>query len=695
MATKITNQTEIEKGLMLKAIAIREQNGNNFIVGNCYRVEDTNNSIIYNPGIKLKNSWYARWELENCFEIVDSVDDIENWKYKALILKETYEQIKINDDNESRDIEYIKEAINFLVEDKEFKGNEDELNFICTDMDITMVGKCSCCGDIIMPDDELYSDSLNNDEPLCDHCSVMNEKTDMYERYIQKDIIEKFTGYHFSPNLNNVNDKIEEFNSWLKPYSNRFKLNNIEENTSIFNHFMNEHTEWNICYCCKMIENSNELIWRRDDVDDWFDDKNYEAVCQGCFVENINSKNDKNTQYKVGDFVYVPVDKIEGTKEIEFLEDLEGCILEIVEITDEYKDETLPTYKCKFVNEDKIVLKDGLYFPFVDADLSIFEPLNSEEIDGSKNMTSFEQFMEDYYVRSIGNTCFSYPDIPLRDKIVFIKAILEDLQSQIKQSTNKGENNQQTEVINKNSQESIDISNISVLAFSTEQKIADYIKRCEEYLSNKLIHTKYKVKIYETEDIYGERKNEEDSSDEYLGLPMYEGKIIYFDEELQEQEIENSLTRRYCEISAVFDDLDSFIDCNEDIQEEIDKNAEYNNLIYENKKMGEFIGKLGFTPDDITSYIINGSNEQVNKSIKKVKSLEEIRVRNNISQKVLDILTGSLGFSDTYFMHDSDCQRIFIEIGNDEEDEEFKDGYITLKEILKVDSLDKAFTVSY
>lgn len=41
---------------------------------------------------------------------------------------------------------------------------------------------------------------------------------------------------------------------------------------------------------------------------------------------------------------------------------------------------------------------------------------------------------------------------------------------------------------------------------------------------------------------------------------------------------------------------------------------EIENLTYENKKMGDFLQKLGFTPDDITTLIINGE-----KALKRVK----------------------------------------------------------------------------
>ena len=51
---------------------------------------------------------------------------------------------------------------------------------------------------------------------------------------------------------------------------------------------------------------------------------------------------------------------------------------------------------------------------------------------------------------------------------------------------------------------------------------------------------------------------------------------------------------------------------------------EYENICYENKKMGEFLEKLGLTPDEITSYVINGSNEDINRMIYKI--IPKIRI---------------------------------------------------------------------
>ena len=127
---------------------------------------------------------------------------------------------------------------------------------------------------------------------------------------------------------------------------------------------------------------------------------------------------------------------------------------------------------------------------------------------------------------------------------------------------------------------------------------------------------------------------------------------------------------------------------------EID-NDEYENLCYENKKMGEFLAMLGLTPDDITSLIINGDAQQKAKALKKAKAPIEFKLNFNLTQKLLDLLNGKLFHSDTSFTHDSDKTRIFIEIGNDLNFEEFKDGYAELKEILGVSNLDTFIFVDY
>lgn len=77
------------------------------------------------------------------------------------------------------------------------------------------------------------------------------------------------------------------------------------------------------------------------------------------------------TTLKPGTKVIINEDTIECTKHEAFLNGLIGKTLEIVEVTNEYKDEKLPTYKCKYEN-GLIVTENGTeYFPFVDSDSKI------------------------------------------------------------------------------------------------------------------------------------------------------------------------------------------------------------------------------------------------------------------------------------------------------------------------------------
>lgn len=72
-----------------------------------------------------------------------------------------------------------------------------------------MVEVCSCCKTIILPDDECYMDSKNNNVPLCDSCSVYNEETDLYERVLSEKILIENTNCEFSNSLRR--DKKEFF----------------------------------------------------------------------------------------------------------------------------------------------------------------------------------------------------------------------------------------------------------------------------------------------------------------------------------------------------------------------------------------------------------------------------------------------------------------------------------------------------
>ena len=272
MAQITKNTKDLTLGTILKAIKIEEHAP--FELGKFYKITDDDcagytidNHIAYRYSIN---------EIGDYFELIDSLEDIENLEYKASILKETLEQNKIMLGDDISDDEILKEAIEFLAND-EFKGDAIELQFIYDNMDLEQVEKCSCCGKILMPDDECYSDELHDDDAvLCDHCSVFNEETDMYEKVLTKDVIEKITGLKFSPHIGNVDSKIEEFNQFIK--ENKFKFSILEKdeiNSTTFLSFMSERTDWNTCEVCGLIEISTDLVWDTDEVED----EAYEALC--------------------------------------------------------------------------------------------------------------------------------------------------------------------------------------------------------------------------------------------------------------------------------------------------------------------------------------------------------------------------------------------------------------------------------
>lgn len=254
---------------------------------------ELNGSLNTNGNFWESGHWFSKQEILSSFKIINSLEDIENLEYKASILKETLEQNKIMLGDDISDDEILKEAIEFLVND-EFKGDAIELQFIYDNMDLEQVEKCSCCGKILMPDDECYSDELHDDDAvLCDHCSVFNEETDMYKKVVNQDVIEKLTGLKFSPHIGNVDSKIEEFNYWLNRENYLFDYKQTDNRDTLIE-FINEYTDWNICDCCGLIELSTDLIWDSEEV--WDEDyQNFrflkataiptEAVCKSCINE--------------------------------------------------------------------------------------------------------------------------------------------------------------------------------------------------------------------------------------------------------------------------------------------------------------------------------------------------------------------------------------------------------------------------
>lgn len=287
----------------------------------------------------------------------------------------------------------------------------------------------------------------------------------------------------------------------------------------------------------------------------------------------------------------------------------------------------------------------------------------------------------------------------------------------------------------------------SVLDLEDEYDSFSLATEAEEYLNSLLKETEYEVEIYETDDSY---EDEDDEVSSYAGKTMYEGKLIHKD---TKDELEDSISGRYCEISSVFEELLDFVDsinkkyevnswlknsccpkckksdyeeeqleftgvteifrhfvCScgakwsekynltkvffENTEEEVPSETE-EMLAYENKRMGDFLENLGLNSSDITDLVINGTEEQKEEALRRIQTPLEVTLNFVEAQEVLDLLNDNLFHSDSHFTHDCDKMRIYLEIGNDLDDEEFKAGYEELKKILGVSTLNSFIIVDY
>ncbi|WP_418181310.1 hypothetical protein ACNSOL_12445 (plasmid) [Aliarcobacter lanthieri] len=398
MATRITKDTNLQIGTIVKGV----KDFKTFTKGNIYHIFDGDCIgelfLSGNPETRLTHE-----EMTDNFEVVSSVDDIEDLKNKAFKLKEIFLQLKkqskfFDSIEVSRDI-LIQDTINFLVEDEVFKGDEVELQFICDNMDIEMVEQCSCCGKILLPDDECYSDELNSDDvALCDQCSVFNEDTNMYEKAVHQDVIEKITGLKFSPHIGNIGSKVEEFNYWLREINfKEFGFENITDSKDYLLEFIQERTEWNICDCCGLVEVSTDLIWDSDEVYDE-DYQNFrflratsipsDAFCIGCLdlagqiakpdLETIkNRKKENNLIFRVGEFVLLEnVDWDDKPRTNNF-------IAKIVSLDENKKTYTLEGYDDAEFKEEEFydVLNEAYLLKYADFIADEYDNLSSEVDD--------------------------------------------------------------------------------------------------------------------------------------------------------------------------------------------------------------------------------------------------------------------------------------------------------------------------
>ena len=361
MAQKITNKTtDLFVGTILKVINIKENTP--FILNKFYKITDGDGvGALFVGG--YSDVELTMHELGNYFEHISTLDDIVDLESKALLIKQIFNQFKeLSEDAEEEKSKesLIDETIAFLAQDEVYQGDEIELRFICDNMDITMVEQCSCCGKFISPNDECYEDDLNDGAALCDHCSVFDEGRNMYIKSVRQDVIEKLTGYKFSPHLGNVGSKIEEFNYWLNKHEHKFGFKEPNNNDIFFN-FMEECTEWNFCDCCLMIEKSDDLTWTDGQ---FFDDEkvainfvnasysNFAAICQNClnkFIsrtklslhEIVQRIKENKMIFRIGDFVILK------NKDL-ILNNMFGYI--------ESLDESTQTYKLK--EFENVVIKE-------------------------------------------------------------------------------------------------------------------------------------------------------------------------------------------------------------------------------------------------------------------------------------------------------------------------------------------------
>lgn len=360
MAKITPKTTDLFVGTILKAINIKENTP--FQLNKFYPITEGDGvGALFVGG--YSDVELTMFELGDYFEHIATLDDIEDLEKKSLLIKQIFKQFKelSEDAEEEKSHEaLINETIAFLAQDEVYQCDEIELRFICDNMDITMVAKCSCCGKFIFPDDECYGDNLNDGAPLCDHCSIFNEGDDMYQKTIHQDVLEKITGLKFAPHIGNVGSTVEEFNHWLNRYKLAFSYSD-ESSKKNFLDFINGCTEFNICDSCGLIEKTNELNWLgEDNKTTMFVRKSIhaEAICSECyevFDKRVNitlsiivqriSQNEMI--YRVGDLVILNnVDKkLKSNKLYSYIESL---------------DESTQTYKLKDFG-DKVFKEEDFF----------------------------------------------------------------------------------------------------------------------------------------------------------------------------------------------------------------------------------------------------------------------------------------------------------------------------------------------
>ncbi len=310
--------TELELYSVLKAIIVKDDGY--FELGKFYKIVESDGVVALLAGGRVDFELRVK-ELGIYFKHIATIDDIENLEEKAFLLKEAIASVKEELKPLGLDIIEMENTIIHKAIEK-INGDKIELQFICDNIDITMVEKCSCCGKFLMPNDECYENDLNDGAALCDHCSVFDEGRDMYIKSVRQDVIEKITGYKFSPHIGNVGSTIEEFNHWLNRYKLAFSYLEESSKQNLID-FINGCTEFSTCDSCKLIEKSFDLKWVTSG--DFVNDENVavkfalatlnvDALCQVCIDaiikrtkldlhEVVQRIRENQMVYRVGDVV--------------------------------------------------------------------------------------------------------------------------------------------------------------------------------------------------------------------------------------------------------------------------------------------------------------------------------------------------------------------------------------------------------
>lgn len=400
---KITKKTTgLSIGTILKAINIKENTP--FILNKFYRITDGDGvGALFVGG--YSDIELTMHELGDYFEHIETLDDIVELESKVLLIKQIFKQFKELSEDAKEKISHeslINETIAFLAQDEVYQCDEIELQFICANMDNTIVGICSCCGKFILPDDECYGDELNDGAALCDHCSVYDDDRNKYIKSVHQDVIEKITGLKFSPHIGNVSSTVEEFNHWLNRYKLAFSYSE-ELSKQNFLDFINGCTEFNICDCCGLIEKSNNLKWITSE--DFVEDENIganfalatlnvDALCEICMDtiikrtkldlhEVVQRIRENQMVYRVGDLVV-----LENVNFDEKKTSLKTYIDYIVSI-----DENKKTYKLKeygdieFNEDDFFDIANEAYVSEYTKFIASQHPDLSEDVNQWSNIT--------------------------------------------------------------------------------------------------------------------------------------------------------------------------------------------------------------------------------------------------------------------------------------------------------------------